>query len=202
VNITIKPSVVIATPPQEDFDALAPPPALLPGESLERYQFMRQAILADIAPQSAIEWLLVIDVIELSWEIERYRLLRQKVVDLSRQRAIEQGLRRIDLIDPCAECNQAANRHIRRNAVEWPTNPDTASEIEARLAAYGIDQQTINAGNLMQAREFFVLFQALLDAAQSRRISLLREIKLLRPTGSVAFGGNAQANSKRGCFGC
>jgi hypothetical protein len=31
-----------------------------------RYQLMRQAILSDIAPKSAIEWLLTVDVIELS----------------------------------------------------------------------------------------------------------------------------------------
>jgi hypothetical protein len=42
---------------------------------------MRQAILSDIAPKSAIEWLLPVEVIELSWEIERYRILRHKVSD-------------------------------------------------------------------------------------------------------------------------
>jgi hypothetical protein len=35
------------------------------GESLEHYQSLRQAIFADLAPRSAIEWLLVIDVAEL-----------------------------------------------------------------------------------------------------------------------------------------
>jgi hypothetical protein len=78
------------------------------------------------------------------WEIERYRLLPHKVVHLFRQQAIEQSLRRIDLIELSPERHQAANRHIHRSAVEWQTDPDTASEIEARLAAYGIDQQTIN----------------------------------------------------------
>jgi len=88
VNVTIKPSVVITAKPQMDFAALAPAPDLLPGESMERYQLIRQAIVADIAPLSAIEWLLVIDVIELSWEIERYRLMRHKVVELFRQQAL------------------------------------------------------------------------------------------------------------------
>jgi hypothetical protein len=180
VNVTIKPSVVMTSPPQMDFAALAPAPALLPGESIERYQFMRQAILADIAPQSAIEWLLAIDVVELSWEIERYRLLRKNVVDLFRQEAIEQGLRRIDLIELPSERTETANRHIHQNAVEWQINPDAACEIEARLAAHGIDQLAINAENFIQSREFLLLFQTLLDAAQSRRILLLREIKLYR----------------------
>ncbi|UQR65436.1 PDC sensor domain-containing protein [Bradyrhizobium sp. C-145] len=57
-----------------EFEALAPPPLLLPGEHLEHYQALRQVIFADLAPRSAIEWLLAIDVAELSWEIQRYLL--------------------------------------------------------------------------------------------------------------------------------
>jgi hypothetical protein len=34
-------------------------------------------------PRSAIEWLLAIDVAELSWEIQRYRILAQATRDLS-----------------------------------------------------------------------------------------------------------------------
>ena len=40
-----------------EFEVLAPPPLLLPGENLERYHALRQAIFADLAPRSAIEWL-------------------------------------------------------------------------------------------------------------------------------------------------
>jgi hypothetical protein len=57
---------ILTSAPEQDLATLAPPPALLPGESIERYQLMRQAILSDIAPKSAIEWLLTVDVIELS----------------------------------------------------------------------------------------------------------------------------------------
>jgi hypothetical protein len=190
VNVTIKPCDLITRLSPEDLATLAPPPGLLPGESLERYHFMRQAIVSDIAPQSAIEWLLVIDIIELSWEIERYRLLRTNVLRNFRQQAIEQGLRRIDLAGSFPEDDPTANRHIHRNAVDWQIDPDAASEIETRLAAHGIDQQAINAENFVQAREHYLLFQALLDSAQGRRIALLREIKLLRAA-AAPFGRNA-----------
>lgn len=46
--------------------SLSPPPLLLPGEAREKYDLMRQAIFAELAPQTAIEWLLAIDVAELS----------------------------------------------------------------------------------------------------------------------------------------
>ncbi|MGY4237911.1 hypothetical protein ACVIIW_006858 [Bradyrhizobium sp. USDA 4449] len=75
-----------------EFEALAPPPLLLSGEHLDHYQALRQRIFADLAPRSAIEWLLAIDVAELSWEIQRYRMLRHKLLEAYRQQAIEAGL--------------------------------------------------------------------------------------------------------------
>ena len=70
------------------------PPLLLPGESLQHYQALREAIFGDIAPRSTIEWLLAIDVAELSWEIQRYRRLRHKLLQMHRQNAVEAALRR------------------------------------------------------------------------------------------------------------
>lgn len=56
-------------------------------------------------------------------------------------------------------------------------DPTAAAEIEMRLGAYGFDQQAINAGVYVQAREIFLFFESLLNAAQSRRLLLIREIK-------------------------
>ena len=165
---------------EQDLTALAPAPTLLPGESIERYQLMRQAILSDIAPKSAIEWLLAVDVIELSWEIERYRMLRHKVLMQYREQAIEKCLRRIDLLEISPESEGLARQQIRRNAWCWRNDVGSADEIESRLAAHGFDQSTISAESLTQAREFFFLFQSLLDTAQSRRMSVLRDIKAMR----------------------
>src|ERR1700743_787755 len=41
-----------------DLEALAPPPLLLPGESLQRYQMTRRVIMIELGPRSVIEWLL------------------------------------------------------------------------------------------------------------------------------------------------
>jgi hypothetical protein len=139
--------------PPSHLEALAPAPALLPGESLQRYQFMRRAIFSEIAPRSAIEWLLAVDVVELSWEIERYRLLRHKILEHYRQHAIEQSLRNIDLAGIPPKLEDAARCHIRRNASDWRTNPNAAADIEARLAAHGLDQHAINAETIAQASE-------------------------------------------------
>jgi hypothetical protein len=98
---------------EQDLTALAPAPTLLPGESIERYQLMRQAILSDIAPKSAIEWLLAVDVIELSWEIERYRILRHKSLMQYREQAIEKK--------PAPD--RSARNSIRVRRTRPPANP-------------------------------------------------------------------------------
>ena len=152
------------------------PPLLLPGESLQHYQGLRQAIFADIAPRSTIEWLLAIDVAELSWEIQRYRLLRHKLLQMYRQNAVEAALRSIDMIGIAPEFEGLAEQYTAQNALSWRLDPVAATEIEMRLASYGLDQHSINAEAYVQASEALTLFEDLLRAAQLRRLVLLKEI--------------------------
>ena len=170
-----------ATALPAEFEVLAPPPLLLPGENLDHYQALRQAIFADLAPRSAIEWLLAIDVAELSWEILRYRLLRHKLLETYRQKAIEAALRRIDMMG--TEFDGEAEYYTLQNALSWRIDPIAATEIDARLASYGFDQHAITTEVYVQAREILVLFEGLLNAAQTKRMLLLREIRNQRLMG-------------------
>lgn len=160
-----------------EFEALAPPPQLLPGEHLEHYQALRHAIFADLVPRSAIEWLLAIDVAELCWEIQRYRMLRHKLLETYRQRTIEAALGRIDMVGIEPEFEADAESYTLQNALSWRIDPMAANEIEARLATYGFDQHAITTEVYVQAREVLVLFEGLLSAAQTKRMLLLREIR-------------------------
>lgn len=123
--------VTVTTLPVE-FEALAPP-LLLPGEHLSDYQALRQAIFADLAPRSAIEWLLAIDVAELSWDVQRYRMLRHKLLETYRQKAIEAALRRIDLVGVDPDFEDQAEYYTRQNALSWRIDHVAATEIDARL---------------------------------------------------------------------
>ncbi|MCK1341516.1 hypothetical protein IVB38_37400 [Bradyrhizobium sp. 38] len=168
-----------------EFEALAPPPLLLPRENLEHYQALRQAIFADLAPRSAIEWLLAIEVPELSWDIQRYRMLRHKLLETYRQKAVEAALRRIDMVGIDPEFEAEAETCTLQNALSWRCDPVAASEIDARLATYGFDQRAITTEVYVQAREVLVLFEGLLNAAQTKRMLLLREIRNRSWTGAT-----------------
>jgi hypothetical protein len=79
------------------FQRLLQPTSLLPGESLGNYEQLRDSIIEEVEPQSGIEWLWTTDLVDLSWDIIRYRALRQKALEVRRRDAIEAMLRRIDL---------------------------------------------------------------------------------------------------------
>jgi hypothetical protein len=66
------------------------------------------------------------------------------------------------------------------NAEQWQTNPTANAEIENRLGRHGLDDESVNAEVLIQSRELFIIFDSLMQTAQSRRIMLLREINRRR----------------------
>jgi hypothetical protein len=156
------------------------PPLLLPGEELEHYRSFRQAVFTDIAPQSAIEWLLAIDVAEASWEIQRYRSLRQRLLEVYRQKAIEAALNRIDLAGIAPELRSKAAIYTSLNALGWRVDPCATPEIDIRLASHGFDLHAVNVEVFVQARETFLLFESLIHGAQARRMILLKEIRSCR----------------------
>jgi hypothetical protein len=157
----------------------------MPGENVSEYEAIRDMIIQEIVPQSGIEWLWVADLVELSWDIVRYRSLRQKMLEVRRQDAVEAMLGRIDLSGIPHTFKQFAQEQTRLNAEEWRIDPAAAAEIEDRLLTRGIDEGSLNAETLIQSRELFVLFDNLMQSAQTRRILLLREISRRRLSGEI-----------------
>jgi hypothetical protein len=160
--------------------SFAEPSLLLPGEDLRDYEVLRQMIVDDIQPQTNIEWLWTLDLVELSWEILRYRRLKKSILDVHRATAIEAILRRLDGEGMPAEVMPMVHLQSKRTAAEWRDDRDAASETEARLRRSKFDNIEINAEVFVQARASFEMFDRLTQLAQTRRIGLLREISLRR----------------------
>jgi hypothetical protein len=162
------------------FHRVVQPAFLMPGESLNDYEAIRDMIIQEIAPQSGIEWLWAADLIELSWDIVRYRALRQKMLKIRRQDAIDAMLQRLDLPGIPHGFRQSARAQTKLNAEQWRTDPVANAEIETRLTTQGIDEESVNAEVLIQSRDLFIMFDGLMQSAQTRRILLLREINRRR----------------------
>ena len=139
----------------------ADPSFLLPGEDLRDYEVLHQMIVDDIQPQTNIEWLWTLDLVELSWEILRYRRLKKSILDVHRSTAIEAILLRIDGEGMPAEVAPIVHLHAKRTAAEWRDDGDAASETEARLRRSKFDNIDINAEVFVQARASFEMFDRL-----------------------------------------
>ena len=137
-------------------------------------------IVEDIQPQTNIEWLWTLDLVELSWEILRYQRLKKSILDAHRTTAIEAILRRLDGEGMPAEVMTMVDLHAKRTAAEWRDDRDAARETEARLRRSKFGNIDINAEAFVQARASFEMFDRLTQSAQIRRIGLLREISLRR----------------------
>ena len=168
--------------------SLLKPQRLLPGESQTDYAIVRQMIIDEVVPQTSIEWLWTIDLIELSWDVVRYRSLRGKVLEIYREAAVESLLEKVDSLGIPPAAREMAQRQTRRNAEQWRDDPTAAVEIETRLKSKGIDATSINIEVFLQARDLFLMFNSLMHSAQSRRSVLLREIAARRAVSRQARG--------------
>jgi hypothetical protein len=156
------------------------PSFLLPGEDVRDFEVIRNMMISDIHPQTNIEWLWTLDLIELSWEILRYRRLKNRILETHRVAAIEAILRRLDGEGMPPEGLPMVEIQAKRTATEWRDDRDAAIEIEGRLYRGGFDNIDINAEVFIQARKLFEMFDQLIRLAQNRRIGVLREINIGR----------------------
>jgi hypothetical protein len=95
-------------------------PALMAGESLEDYETLRQLLIANVSPQSTIEWLWLFDLAELSWEILRYRKLKGRALEIYRVKAVEALLFQLDgagISGAPNWMNSQANAAVKRHPV-------------------------------------------------------------------------------------
>jgi hypothetical protein len=156
------------------------PAVLLPGERLHDFEIIREMMIDEIRPATGIEWLWTLDLVEMSWEILRYRGLKNSVLDAYRAAAIEAILWRLDGAGIPAAAAEILRLQTVRTAAEWRDDPEAAAEIEARLQRHGFDAAAINAEVFVQARDTFAIFDELMQRAQHRRILLLREMSVRR----------------------
>ena len=86
--------------------------------------------------------------------------------------------------------------HCERAATEWCEDQEAASEIEERLGRSGFDNTAINAEVFARAQQAFGLFDQLMQSAQHRRITLLREIAVRREFEKRAGNSGTVANTR------
>jgi hypothetical protein len=81
--------------------------------------------------------------IELSWEILRYRRLKDKTLQIYRGKAIASLLQRLDGAGMPAQSRIMVQARCERATTEWCEDQQAASEIETRLGLNGFESAAI-----------------------------------------------------------
>ena len=53
---------------------------IMPSEDRQQFEALRWMIVDEVRPKTPLQWLLCLDLVEQSWEILRYRRLKQKIL--------------------------------------------------------------------------------------------------------------------------
>ena len=123
----------------------------------------------DMEPQDVIEWLWVKDVVNLSWEILRFRRLKIDLVEIDREdknATIEWEREHFD--EPYID------------VFSGKLTPRDTADIEARKNKPLLDTETDSVKLLFKHIEEYEHIERLLTSAELRRDRILREIELRR----------------------
>src|SRR5437764_1440763 len=69
-------------------------PPLISGENPEAHEELLARVGGAVRPKDAVEWLCVADVVNLTWEAQRLRRLKAKLLNAARQEAVERLVER------------------------------------------------------------------------------------------------------------
>jgi hypothetical protein len=155
-------------------------PRLLPGEIEVDYWGLRDLITEDLCPATNTEWFVLADVTGLCWEIQRYTRWKDAILAVHRAAALESALQRTHFAS--AAPNNLPMRIIisRQEAEQWRTDPEQRDVINARLAAHGYDEETLNAGALVEALIPLAAIERLVASARSQLNTMLKGVYVRR----------------------
>ena len=160
--------------------ALLGPSWLIEGEDPKLYEDLLGRVGVAVQPVDIIDWLLLKDVVTITWEIQRSRRQRETVVRMGRLKAIEQILEQV--VPPAGVLGSIARIDgIGRLASEWLNGDAKANRrVLALIAGAGFSPNDVAAHALtVQAKELGVID----DRAQrheARRDAILQQIERRR----------------------
>lgn len=162
--------------PPKELDWLFAEPPLLGNESIEDYLKLRDHLALAAKPASLIEWILLKDYVDLTFEIWRERKAKASIIEL-KQKEVVLGLLKstYDGSDAAAAVYRICN--AADDAQKWASDPEKRVEIDAVLMKRGHPPSAV----LAQA---FIAGEAQIDAIdkriatyEQRRMTIYRELE-------------------------
>ena len=132
-----------ASPAPEDVVALLGPPPLLSTEDPQVYHDLLSRVVRAAAPRHMIDWILVRDFVDLTWEIQRIRRYKVMVIERERESRISaiQSQKSTPVMEPSLLTGQYEERKSKRlqkkRLISWlNTESGSFSSFEQSLSTY------------------------------------------------------------------
>lgn len=143
-------------------------PALLEGENEAAYSELLLQLSSVVGPADTIEEIWTRDIVDLTWEVWRWRRLKAALLAANAQRGLRRILRR--LIDDEATADRLAER--------WATgHPPAVKRVNRVLAKAGLSMDAVMAETLVVRLDSIERIDGLVAAAERRRNAVLHEIE-------------------------
>lgn len=164
--------------PEDIADLLGPRP-LLSGESAERYDAMFARFIVEFEPDGVVEWILLRDVHDLTWEIQRVRLLIASLVDSSRSEALVRDIELICGDDPDFR-EQLVDAAIRAWSLEAAGKADLVNRTRGLLQDHQITLDSMKARAVKHAIHEISQLEKICASLERRRSRALNEFHAYR----------------------
>jgi hypothetical protein len=148
----------------------------LEGEDPAQYRHIAEMVRAAVRPTDIIEEFYVRDIIDLQWDIFRYRRLSESLVRLNRH----QGLRNI--LEQIEAPTLLQDRMLLQDRVDaWTRRAPSAIETVGKtLAAAGLTMADVSAATMELKLAELERVNDLIASAEARRASVIREAERRR----------------------
>lgn len=152
------------------FDDFLGPAPLLEGEDRADYIGLLEEVRRQVTPKDAIEQIYVRDIVDLTWELMRYRRIKVALLHTGQLRAIQQ----LSSTNHWRGLNADARWSV--NAAVKTSFADGVKE----LAKHGVTLQDINAHAFAAERDTLLRLDQNMMQIEARRNFALREIERRR----------------------
>jgi hypothetical protein len=163
------------SPPQLELDLWGPPP-LLPGEDPEVYEALLGRVRNAVRPEGMIEEIYVRDLVDLSWEIRRWRRLRDEHLEIQAYEAAKTAF---------ASYLDKEDREMLAHC--FPNDgPEARREIDKLFEFTEARIENLMPSIVVRNLENVERLDALIATTEARRNRMLKEIDRHRRTLAVA----------------
>ena len=165
------------TPPKE-LEALFEDRPLLGRERREEYDAFFSAIAMAEPPSDAVDWLMLKDFVDLSWEIRRERRIKVEIVKLNQTEVICDLLK--STFSKADRLRSDLNRIFgaRTEAQLWASDAETRKTIDAGLKEKGHDPDSVLARAYVRGAGEIDAIDKRIARYELRRNEILKQIAL------------------------